>query len=243
MRFNVKFFLLLVFGNLLFSPVMASGESSVKRWVTVDGFGEIKAIPDEASLNFSVEKRLATVAEAQAEVSGIVAKLMTLLKSEAIREKDIQSTGMHVQPNYQWNRKAERQELIGYIVRRSVRVHLRDLSRLGRVMQAAVEVGVTQVQPPNLQFSNRELLLQQALSKAAANARDKARVLAETLGAQLGSVQNIQASASPRPAPVYREQMMMRASAAPSVSQDQSWNPGEQELSASVTVQFSLLGR
>lgn len=232
------FFLITILGA---AAAQASNEEKPLRWVTVGGYGEVRATPDEAALRFTVEKRLPTVAQAQSEVTEIVQSVITTLQSEGVARKDIQSTGLNVQPNYQWNRKAEKQELIGYIVRREVTAQLRDLARLGAIMQGAVTAGVTQIQPPSLEFSNRERLLQQALSNAAANARDKARVLAETLGAQLGPVQSIQSGGlvtQPPPMPMRSQMRVMSAEAAPVA--DKSWQPGEQDLSANVTVQFAI---
>ena len=116
-----------------------------------------------------------------------------------------------MQPDYRWNQVKEQQELIGYIAQRTIEVELRDLDKLGELIEGAVKAGVNQLQPPILDSSKRRDAHREALSLAAADARANAATLAAALGAKLGKVVTINAveGGPPMPQPMMRMQADM----------------------------------
>ncbi len=209
------------------------------RTVAVNGTGFAEVKPDRAILNMSINARQASLAAAQNQAAEVTAQVLKLTDKLKIDRKYVDTTGASVRPDYRWNREREEQELRGYIAERQMRVEIRNLDQLGAVIEGAVEAGVNQVSPPQLDSGKRRETYRKALAKAAADARENAAQLAESLGMQLGPVVQINAGATvPPPTPMPR---MMRADAAMAESAEETYNPGQLSFTANITAVFELL--
>jgi uncharacterized protein YggE len=216
-------------------PLLAE---SVERAITVSGVGHVLAPPDMARLSVAVAERDAEVQVAQQRAADVTGRVLALLDSLGVDRSQINSTGATVQPEYRWNRDTQEQEFVGYIARRQIEVELRDLELLGSIVEGTVAAGVNQISRPVLDLSTRRDQYRRALAKAAEDARENARVLAESLGARLGPVLQISADGSPTvPIPVMRAQadVMGIAESAP-----ETYNAGDIRLDASISVVFAL---
>jgi uncharacterized protein YggE len=205
----------------------------------VSGRGEVSAQPDRAALNLFAEARRPELAQAREEVNGSVRDMLRLLRSLGIEERHVDTTGLSVQPEYDWNPQTRERVFLGYRVSRRIDVDLRDLERLGAVMEGAVDRGITRISEPRLLHSDPTGLRRQALALAAEDARRNAEVLATSLGAQVGTVRRIVASDTPG-APEPRV-MMARSEAVADTAGAESYSAGELQVSAWVEVEFGLL--
>lgn len=212
----------------------------IPRTVSVDGKGFVMVRPDMARLSLAVEERDASLSAAQKAVADTTARVLDLLDDLDIEERHINSTGATIRPDYRWNRQAEQQELIGYVVRRGIEVELRDLDDLGKLIEGAVGAGVNQVSPPALDSTERREGYRRALAKAAADARKNAEALAAAMDVEVGGVRHINAGRQmPAPMPVARG-MATLAVAQESDGGEATYNPGEMRLEANITAVFDL---
>jgi uncharacterized protein YggE len=212
--------------------------AETERTVTVSGIGGVTATPDIARLQLAVVERSPSVSDAQTAAAAVTARVLALLDELRIERKYVNTTSASVQPDYRWNQVKEQQELIGYIAQRTIEVELRDLEKLGELIEGAVKAGVNQLQPPMLDSSKRRDAHREALSLAATDARANADTLAAALGAKLGKVVMINAvDGGPMPMPMMRMQsdMAMAAEAAPP-----TYNAGDLNFEAMVTAVFEL---
>ena len=85
------------------------------RLVSVTGEGEVKAQPDMAYVTLGVEARKPTLAEARAEVTATVDRLLALTRDLRIDPKYVDSTQLQVQPEYRWNEKDSKRVLLGLL--------------------------------------------------------------------------------------------------------------------------------
>ena len=155
-----------------------------------------------------------------------------------IARERIDTTGSSVQPDYRWNRESEEQELRGYIAQRQMRVDVRDLEKLGALIEGAVETGVNQVSPPMLDSSKRRDAYREALDAAAKDAQANAAQLARSLGAELGDVLKITTVSEPSgPRPMMR---MAMADVAESKAPE-TYKAADLNFDASITVVFELV--
>ena len=92
-----------------------------------------------------------------------------------------------MQPEYRWNEKDRKRVLLGYAVTRQVDIELRDLDKLGTLLEKAVDAGVNQVGDPVLDSTRRKELERQAMTKAVEDARLNAETLATAAGVKLGT--------------------------------------------------------
>lgn len=209
------------------------------RAVHVSGHGEVRAEPDRATLTLGVESRRPALADARAEVARTVEAVLALTREMKIESKLVRATRIHMQPEYQWGPGGGERKLLGYYVSRQVEVELRDLDKLGQLMERAPDVGVNQLGDPQLDSSRRKELEREALAKAVADARLNAEVVAKAVGATLGPARIVNASTGHEPPrPILLTRAAMAAGAPEAAGTYQS---GEMTFSATITVQYDLL--
>ena len=78
---------------------------------TVSGVGEVQATPDNTSVSLGVTQEAASADAAQNEVNQVMNALIEDLKGMGIKEEDIKTTNINVNPNYDFNNG---QRIIGY---------------------------------------------------------------------------------------------------------------------------------
>ncbi|MDH4105562.1 MAG: SIMPL domain-containing protein, partial [Gammaproteobacteria bacterium] len=138
-----------------------------------------------------------------------------------------------------WDEATRRQVLQGYMVSRQIEVEVRDLERLGTLLEKAVSAGANQVGGAQLDSSKRKELERQALTLAVEDARLNADTLAQAAGMKLGPVQSLSASGS-SPMPMFAERAMVAAAPPMADAPDQSYKPAEMKFNANVSAQYEL---
>ncbi|WP_176220563.1 SIMPL domain-containing protein [Cohnella massiliensis] len=218
----------------------ASGSAYAVNTVTVGAEGSVKAEPDVAYLNVGVETRGSTAQAAQqanAETFAAVEKV--LYETFAIDKKDVQTTGFHVSPEYNYTEK-DGQVLKGYVAVHEIRITYRKLADIGKLLDALSGAGVNRMQGVTFDTEKRDEYELEALKKAMESAGAKAGVLAASGNRQLGGVINI-VQGDAAPVPVLRAGTMAEAKMlAGDSAQSSSVQSGQIEISASVTVQYEL---
>src|SRR6476659_6486130 len=141
------------------------------RTVSVTGQAEVSAEPDLARVSLGVDSHKPTMAEARTEVTATVDRVIALCRDLKIDPKQVNATRLQVQPEYRWNEKDRKRVLLGYAVSRQVEVELRDLEKLGTLLERAVDAGVNEIGDPLLDSSRRKELERQAMTKAVEDAR------------------------------------------------------------------------
>lgn len=209
-----------------------------ERTITVNGTGSAEVEPDRATLQMSIVAREPTLSAAQKATADVTKRVLKMTDSMKIDRDKVDTSGASVRPNYRWNREREEQELLGYIAERQISVEIKDLEKLGALVEGAVNAGVNQVSPPALGSSKRRETYRRALGAAAEDARASASELARTLGAGLGKVVSIN-SGSNAPQPPAPRVAGVRAMAAQSDAAE-SYNAADLSFTASVTVVFEL---
>ncbi|MEM9057752.1 MAG: SIMPL domain-containing protein [Pseudomonadota bacterium] len=216
---------------------------ATERTVTVNGTGEVEAAPDRARVSMGVEARNLNQVSAQQAVETVVRDFLSMVRKLDIDAEHVRSTQLVVRPEYDWDSKTRERVFRGYYVSRQLEVDVRELAKLGDLMEGATRVGITQVSPPQLESSRKDVLRRQALEKAAEDARLNAHALAETLSAKAGNVRRITTVATGfQPPPGPRPMLESRAMAADkSGGGGDTYETGLIRFSAQVTAEFDLL--
>ena len=225
---------------LLFACTAAHAQQAEPpRTIGVSGQGEVRAEPDRATVTLGVESRKPKLEDARAAVAKTVDAVLKLTRELKIDPKQVRSTRINVQPEYNWGaNNANERTLIGYFVSRQVEVELHDLEKLGQLLERATDLGVNQMGDPRLDSSKRQDLVREALAKAVVDARQNAEVIAKAAGARLGNARTINANTefSQPPVPMVRA-MAMEAKAAGAAP----YQSGEMTFNATVNVQYDLI--
>ncbi|MBB4505045.1 SIMPL domain-containing protein [Rhizobium johnstonii] len=222
------------------APAFAQEAKPREPVISVTGDGESSVAPDMAIVNLAVVKQAKTAREALDENNKAMNDVLTALKSGGIAERDLQTSGFSIQPQYNYPQPVDGQQqqpqLIGYQTINSVTVRLRDLAKLGAVIDQSVTLGINQ--GGEIQFTNDkpDAAIEAARKAAVADAVKRAKTLSEAAGVKLGRILEINENV-PRamPQPVYRATMMKEASDAAVPVQG-----GENNYNVSVTVTFAI---
>lgn len=218
---------------LLAAPASAE-DKAPERLISVTGQGEIFAKPDRGHISVGVAAEGKTAAEALGANSEDMRKVIEALKAEGIEPRDIQTSNLSIDPIYTTPKEGERAELAGYRASNNVSVTIRNLTKMGDILDSAVSLGANEVGGVSFSVSDADKRLDEARRAAIEDAMRKATLLAEAAGAKLGPVQSIsESSYAPQPRPYMARAVAMEAAAPPVET-------GEQALSVNVSVTWKL---
>jgi uncharacterized protein YggE len=202
---------------------------------TVEGQGEVTAIPDTALISLGVTKKAATVQDAQSQVNTIINQMTKDLKALGVEEKNIKTTNYSVNPEYDYT--SGKQTLNGYTVNANIEVKVLPIDKANKVVDTATKDGANQV--GNIQFvlndAQQKNLENQARKEAIQNAKDKAATLSQEAGIKLGRIIDVKETSTPAPRPVLYNAMEKSADTA---SAPTDLNPGENKVTISVSLSY-----
>jgi uncharacterized protein len=225
---------LVLFTSTTGNTMSLAQDARMPRTVSVSAAGHVTAEPDQAAISTGVVAEGASAGAALAANTTVMAKLIDGLKSSGIDAKDIKTVSFNVQPRYQNYKDGRPATINGYQVVNQVRILVRDLDKLGQVLDTSVTLGANQMGGIEFQVSAAETLKDEARKVAMANALRRARLFAQSAGADVGEVIAI---AEEMATPVGRPPMMARAAMA---AEPVPIERGTQSLEVRVNVTWAL---
>jgi uncharacterized protein YggE len=203
--------------------------------ISVTGSGTASGRPDTAEVTTGVITQAATAVRALAQNSVATDKVLKAVLALGIAEKDIQTSRINVTPQRRQGRQeAYPPDIVGYEVGNQLRVKVRNLDMLGRLLDELVTQGANNLGGVRLFVAEPAPVLDQARTKAVADARRKAELYATAAGVKLGRVLSIREGGAVVPRPEGVPMRAMVAAAAVPVA------PGEQEFEASINITYAL---
>lgn len=226
----------LVLGALTLAMVPVNAEEKpMERTVTVSASGNVAAEPDEATIATGVSSEAKTAREALSKNTALMKKVIAELKGQGIEPKDIQTTQFNIEPIYVYPKEGQPPVLNGYRAHNMVAVKVRNLDKLGEVLDQLVSAGSNQMNGITFDVSKAETLKDEARKEAIANALRRAKLYAQAAGADVGEIVQISEDVS-HSAPHPVQFSKARAMAAESVPVER----GSVDLEARVTATWKL---
>ncbi len=221
-------------------PARATEEPTPR--IIVSGEGEAAAAPDMALISLSVVREGTTAREALDANTKAMADVMAAMKAFGIAEKDLQTSGFSIQPRYIYPDPNKNEnfppKINGYTVINSLGVRLRDLSKVGEVLDHSVTLGVNEGGNVTFVKDDTSAILEEARKKAVENAMAKAKTITSTAGISIGRVLEMSEQAfTPGPIPMMQADMAMAKSAG---SAPVPIATGENSYRVTVNVTFEL---
>jgi uncharacterized protein YggE len=203
--------------------------------LSVSAHAEATRVPDVATISAGVVTQAADANAAMQANARQMDGVMRAIRAAGIAERDIQTSGINLNPQYRY---AEDQPpaITGYQASNTVRVKVRDIGKLGRVLDALVASGANQVNGPSFEIDKPEAAYDEARRAALADAQARAKMYADALGVRVRRIVSIDEGGGFQP-PMP---MPMMARAEKGVAYDTSVSPGETTLSANLDVVFEL---
>jgi len=204
--------------------------------LTLSSHGEARTNPDQASISLGVTTEAATAAEAMAQNRTRMNAVVAAIRAQGVAERDIQTSNLNLNPQ-QVYRENEAPRITGYQVSNTVTVLVRDLARLGPVVDAVVRSGANQVNGISFGLANVDAQSEEARRTAVRNIQRKAEQYASAMGMRVARLVSLSESGGytpPRPVPMARMAMMEVAANQTPVQ------PGEVEVRVDVTAVYEL---
>lgn len=177
---------------LLSSQLSGDTVTSVQvRTISVSGAGSVGVKPDIANATFGVETFFPTLQAALAENSKKMNAVISKLKELGIADRDIQTVNFSVNVERPFDRGIPG-PITGYRVNNSLRATIRQLEKVGTVIDQAIASGANTVSGISFGTSAGKALQSDARAKAVADAKAKAEELAKAAGITLGPVISLQ---------------------------------------------------
>ena len=210
-----------------------TGMPKQRRIVQVTGSGKASATPNVVRLALGITCEGDDVSSALRQVGERVQAIGEAARTQDVRGNDISSTGAGVHPRYD----RDGQRVVGYQAFHRLGVVVRDVERVGSVVDALAAVAGNSLSVDSIQLdlSDVSALEDEARAAAFLEARAKAAQYAALSDASLGAVVSVVevAVAGVSPRPMMRMAMATAESAMPVEA-------GEQTVAATVTVTWEL---
>ena len=214
----------------------AEAATTATRYVTVNSQGSIKVTPDAVRLNANVSFVAGSNKEALAKVSTVGAAVRAALTKSGILKGDIATQSITVYPEYNYTQD-KGSVLIGYRGSQSFVVTIKNAENAGAVVDAVVAAGGNELQIQGVTpfILDASKATESARTAAVKNAKAKATSYAKLLDAKLGRVNYLVENSSP----VEYSPILAMSKAAD--SEATVVDLGEQDVTVSITIQWSLL--
>lgn len=211
---------------------MAQGDGTL---LSVSAQAEAHRVPDVASISAGVVTQAADANAAMRANAAQMDKVMASIRAAGIAERDIQTTGINVNPQYRYAENTPPQ-ITGYQASNNVSLKVRDIGKLGKVLDALVASGANQVNGPSFEVDQPEAAYDEARRAALEKAQARAQMYAKALGLRVRRIVSIDEGGGFQPPPMP----MMAMAARQEKAYDTAVSPGETTLAANLSIVFEL---
>ncbi|AKC85929.1 SIMPL domain-containing protein [Pseudoxanthomonas suwonensis] len=201
--------------------------------LSVSAQAEARRAPDIATVSAGVVTQAADGNAAMRQNAEQMNRVLAAVKAAGVADRDVQTSGIHLNPQYRYEEN-QPPRITGYQASNNVSIKLRDVAKMGQVLDALVASGANQVNGPSFGIDNPEPLYDQARLEALKRAQARAETYAAALGLRVRRIVSIGEGGGGMPIPMPR--MAMRAEAYDSTPVA----PGESSVSVQLEVVFEL---
>ena len=192
--------------------------------ITLSGTAEAEVAPDMATLYINLETKAPTAVEARDGVAAKLHDIQNVLLGESILPEDAKSTNYNLSPVFVMNGNKRKQD--GFRASSTMRIKVQDLDRLGAVIDKCIAKGATSVDRVEFGLKDRGLAERNLLAEATENARQKAAIIANAGGRNLGPLIRASVNSNVGRAVLNRPMMMKAMAVADNAAFETELEPG-----------------
>ena len=208
--------------------------------IVTSGQGESKIAPDRARIEISVQTRALTAAAAGAENARKQQAVLDALKKLGFAGDQLSTVNYTLYPEMQYDKDGRTARVVGYTAMNTVRVEVRDLTLVGKAIDAALSAGANVISSLTFYASNTDEARRAALALAVSRARADADAVAKAAGGSVGQLLEISTGEVRLPIPMNK--VMMQAVGTRQSADATPIDPAEQTISAYVTARWAFAG-
>lgn len=215
-------------------PTVVASDATL---LNISAQAEARRVPDVATLSAGVVTQAVDGNSAMRENAVQMDKLMAAIKAAGIAERDIQTSGINLSPQYRYAEN-EAPKITGYQANNTVSLKVRDITKLGKVLDSLAAQGANQINGPSFEIDQPEPAYDEARLAALKKAQVRAETYAKSLGLRVRRIVSISEGNQGgfRPMPM----MAMAAGRANKAEMDTAVSPGETTVSVNLDVVFEL---
>ena len=202
--------------------------------LSVSAQAQASRVPDVATIATGVVTQAVDGNTAMRQNAEQMAKVMAAIKAAGIADKDIQTSGINLSPQYRYVEN-EAPKITGFQASNTVNLKVRDIAKLGKVLDALAANGSNQINGPTFEIDQPEPVYDEARLAALAKAKARAETYAKALGLRVRRIVSISDGGGGG----FQPMPMMRMSAK-SADMETQVAPGETTLSVNLDVVFEL---
>jgi len=204
----------------VFAPrnALAATDQAPEHTISVSGTGHVVISPAVADLRLGVSVTRSTVKAARAAAADSMNRVMAALKKLGIADADLQTSGLSLQPVYDYSNNGNPPKLTGYTLSNGVAVTIRDLDKIGDAIDDGLAAGATTLDGVTFRVDDPAKAQAQARQQAMAQAKSMADTLASSAGVSITGVASISESSAPMPYPIAFDAGKAQALAADSAT-------------------------
>jgi uncharacterized protein YggE len=153
------------------APITSIADMAATPLVRVNIAESLRTPPDEASLTVGTQAKASTATAAVAANKIKTERMLATIRAAGIRERDTQTQGIQLQPDYRWDTQPGgrgQQTLIGYIASNSIQIKTRDIDGLTKLLDMMTAAGADTVYGPNFGIADPAPLRREARVRALA---------------------------------------------------------------------------
>lgn len=214
-------------------PALAEGMPTPAT-ITVTGEGVVTAAPDIATVSLGVTSQGATAAEAMDANTAALTAVLERVKAAGVEGRDIQTSTLNLNPNWSNSDGSSMPVIQGYVATNVLQIRVRDLAKLGGVLDAAITDGANTLNGISFGLAEPDPAMDEARKAAVAKARARAELLTGAAGVSLGRIVTIsEGGGYAPPMPMYRMEAAMADAPVPVEG-------GEVGVTATVTITWEI---
>lgn len=233
-----------VLGAILIAPVFAPALAQspeppsgtpTEHTLSVSGTGIVTVKPDTADVTVGVTTQRDKASAAAGDAANVMDAVIKAIKALGVDAKDIQTSTLSLDGVYDYNSNPAR--LTGYQAVNQVTVTVRDITKVGAVIDAATGAGATDVNSISFRLADQTAAEAAAREQAVLSARAKADTMAGAAQVEITGVISMSETSAPPPTPIY----FARESAG--VAADQAPTPvegGTIDMTVTVSIVYSI---
>ena len=199
----------------------------------------VQSEPDQATVGAGVTTRAPTAVAAMRDNAAKMERVLARLASLGIPRRDVQTSGVNLNPQYRYNNEGSAPTFLGYDVTNQVSVILRDVDKVGPTLDALVAAGANNVNGPYFSRDDDKAQRAQAREAAFKTAEEQARAYARMAGfsgIRLLAVEETLQRGGPIPFDVANRQAIVVTGAA----KDTPIEPGRVGTTIQLTAKYEM---
>jgi len=207
--------------------------------ITTTGRGEVRLVPDLAYVVVGVTTQSSSAIVTASENARRIAAIIGALRALGLSDQQVKTAGYSLTQVYEYPKNQE-PRLKGFTARNTLRAEVRRTDDVGKVIDAAISAGATDVSSIQFTASNTEEARRSALSDAVKQARNDADAMARAAGGSLGRLVSVASGGVWQPGSFGFQTVMLASSMSPAPPPTPIV-PGELSVVAQVTTRWEFI--